>query len=59
MYEVIKTLREIKYTGPIVPDHIPQLAGDAGFRRAGIAYCVACMRTLLHRAIAQENETDK
>ena len=56
MYEVIKTLREINYTGPIVPDHIPQLAGDGGFRRAGVAYCVACMRTLLHRAIAEEND---
>ena len=53
MYRVIKTLREINYTGVIVPDHIPELAGDAGFRRAGVAYCIACMRTWLHRAMVE------
>jgi mannonate dehydratase len=52
MYQVMETLREINYTGVIVPDHIPQLAGDTGFRRAGIAYCIACMRSWLGRAMA-------
>lgn len=53
MYRVIQTLREVGYTGVIVPDHIPQLAGDDGFRRAGIAYCVACMRSWLHQALQE------
>ena len=53
MYRVMVTLREINYAGVIVPDHIPQLAGDAGFRRAGLAYCIACMRTWLHRAMEE------
>ena len=50
MYQVMKALREVRYTGAIMPDHIPQLAGDAGFRRAGLAYCIAYMRALLRRA---------
>jgi mannonate dehydratase len=54
MYEVMKTLHEIQYAGAIVPDHIPQLAGDDGFRRAGVAYCVACMRSWLHRVLQDE-----
>jgi mannonate dehydratase len=53
MYQVMVTLREVGYTGAIVPDHIPQLAGDDGFRRAGLAYCIACMRTWLHRAMEE------
>jgi mannonate dehydratase len=51
MYQVMKALHEVNYAGVIVPDHIPQLAGDAGFRRAGVAYCIACMRTWLHLVI--------
>jgi hypothetical protein len=53
MYRVMRTLCEINYSGVIVPDHIPRLAGDAGFRRAGVAYCIACMRTWLHRAMQE------
>ncbi len=52
MYQVMKVLHEIRYTGTIVPDHIPELAGDAGSRRAGLAYSIACMRTWLSRAMA-------
>jgi mannonate dehydratase len=47
MRQVISVLREVNYSGPIVPDHIPQLAGDDRFRRAGLAYCIACMRSWL------------
>ncbi len=50
MYQVMKALREVRYSGPMVPDHIPALAGDAGMRRAGTAYCIAYMRALLRRA---------
>lgn len=49
MYQVMKALREVNYTGTVVPDHIPQLTGDAG-RRAGLAYCIAYMRALIRRA---------
>ncbi len=50
MYQVMKALREVRFSGTIVPDHVPGLAGDSGIRRAGTAYCVAYMRALLRRA---------
>lgn len=50
MYAVMKALRKVKFNGSAVPDHIPELAGDTGVRRAGTAYCIASMRTLLRRA---------
>jgi mannonate dehydratase len=50
MYQVMKALRAVRFNGSIVPDHIPELAGDSGIRRAGTAYCIAYMRALLRRA---------
>ena len=42
-------MRQVGYSGSLLPDHIPQLAGE-GSRRAGLAYCVAYLRALLRRA---------
>ncbi len=50
MYQVMKSLREVRYNGTIVPDHIPEFSGDRGIRRAGTAYTIAYMRALLRRA---------
>jgi len=50
MYQVMKALRQVRFSGSAVPDHVPGLAGDQGLRRAGTAYCVAYMRALLRRA---------
>jgi mannonate dehydratase len=51
MYQVMKTLREVGCKGCAVPDHIPQLAGGGETsRRAGLAYYIAYMRSLLRRA---------
>ena len=50
MYGVMRALREVNYAGGVLPDHIPQLVGDAGLRRGGTAYCIAYMRALLRRA---------
>lgn len=51
MYQVMKTLREVRYAGPMVPDHVPAMAGDNGMiNRAGTAYCISYMRSLLRRA---------
>ena len=50
MYRVMKALREVRFDGAAEPDHVPRLAGDSGLLRAGTAYCIACMRTLLLRA---------
>jgi mannonate dehydratase len=53
MYEVMKTLRQVKFDGVAEPDHVPRLAGDTGLQRAGTAYCIAYMRSLLRRANAE------
>jgi mannonate dehydratase len=50
MYGVMKALREVKYAGFMGPDHIPALAGDTGIQRAGTAYCLTYMKSLLRRA---------
>jgi mannonate dehydratase len=50
MYQVMKTLREVRYQGFMGPDHVPRLAGDEGILRSGTAYCLTYMRTLLRRA---------
>jgi mannonate dehydratase len=53
MYEVMKTLRQVGFSGAIEPDHVPRLAGDSGILRAGTAYCIAGMRSMLQRANAE------
>lgn len=54
MYAVMRALRQAGFDGPLVPDHIPQLQGDATtMRRAGLAYCVAYIRALIERAEAE------
>jgi mannonate dehydratase len=50
MYKVMKTLREVNFTGAAEPDHVPKLAGDTGILRAGTAYCLVYMRSLMQRA---------
>lgn len=50
MYAVMKALREARFSGSVVPDHVPELAGDKGIRKAGTAYCIAGMRAMLRRA---------
>jgi len=50
MYKIMKALREVNYDGALIPDHLPQMAGD---RRAGTAYAIAYMKALLERANAE------
>lgn len=50
MYQVMKALRQVRFNGIVMPDHVPLLVGDQGMRRAGTAYVVAYMRALLRRA---------
>jgi mannonate dehydratase len=50
MYRVMKALRKVKFSGAAEPDHVPRVAGDSGIQRAGTAYCIAYMRSLLRRA---------
>jgi mannonate dehydratase len=50
LYQVMRALRQVRFTGAVMPDHVPRLAGDTGINRAGTAYCIAYMRALLERA---------
>jgi mannonate dehydratase len=44
MYDVMKALREVKFDGCIIPDHIPAMLGG---HRVGVAYSIAYMRALI------------
>jgi mannonate dehydratase len=50
MYQVMRALRQVRFSGAAEPDHVPQLVGDTGVRRAGTAYIIANMRAMLRRA---------
>ena len=49
MYKVMKALRQVRSNASLIPDHYPELAGDAN-RRMANAYMISQMRTLLRRA---------
>jgi mannonate dehydratase len=53
MLDVMRALHRVGYRGAIYPDHIPQLSGDDPFRRGGLAYAVAHMRTVLRQVNAE------
>ncbi len=44
MHTVMRTLREVKFDGCIIPDHIPAMLGGP---RVGTAYSIAYMRALV------------
>jgi mannonate dehydratase len=50
LYQVMKSLRQVGFSGAMEPDHVPRMAGDKGIQPAGTAYCIASMRALLRRA---------
>jgi mannonate dehydratase len=50
MAQVMRALRKVKFAGAAEPDHVPHLAGDTGIQRAGTAYCIAYMKSLVRRA---------
>jgi mannonate dehydratase len=47
MYKVMRALREVNFSGVMIPDHIPEMIGGG---RAGTAYSIAYMKALLKRA---------
>jgi mannonate dehydratase len=47
LYDVMRTLREVKFDGAVIPDHIPPMLG--GYR-VGTAYSIAYMRALIQAA---------
>ncbi len=49
MYQVVKALRQVRFSGSMIPDHYPGLVSDGGHRIAD-AYSIVYMRALLRRA---------
>jgi mannonate dehydratase len=47
MYKVMRALREVNFSGVMIPDHIPEMIGGS---KAGTAYSIAYMKALLKRA---------
>jgi mannonate dehydratase len=47
MYPIMRALREVRFDGVVIADHIPQLLGGP---RVGTAYSIAYMRALIERA---------
>ena len=47
MYQVMKALREVGFSGAIIPDHVPHTVGGG---RVGNAFSIGYMRALLERA---------
>lgn len=50
MYEIMKALRDVRYDGILIPDHIPRMVDDP---RLGAAYTIGYMKALLHAAYAE------
>ncbi len=50
MYKAMKALREVGFSGAIIGDHFPQMAGGP---RVSVAYTVAWMRAMAQRAEAE------
>ncbi|MBN1934282.1 MAG: mannonate dehydratase [Anaerolineae bacterium] len=47
LYKVVKALREVEFSGVLIPDHIPLMDDD---RRVGSAYSIGYMKALVERA---------
>ena len=47
MYKVVKALTETGFSGVLIPDHVPLMAGDA---RVGTAFSIAYMKAMQRRA---------
>jgi mannonate dehydratase len=49
MFEVIKALKEAGFSGPLLPDHVPEMAGDTPWGHRGRAHAIGYMAALLER----------
>ncbi len=48
--EVIKTLKDVNFDGFMIPDHVPQMDGDADWNQRGRAHAVGYMKALIEVA---------
>lgn len=54
MYAVMKALKETGFTGFMISDHVPQMAGDTAWGHRGRAYAIGYMTALLERVNAED-----
>jgi len=47
MFEVLKTLKEVGFTGFLIPDHVPHMIDDTQWGHRGRAYAIGYMTALL------------
>jgi mannonate dehydratase len=47
MFEVVKTLKEVGFTGFLIPDHVPHMVDDTPWGHRARAYTIGYMRALL------------
>jgi mannonate dehydratase len=47
MFEVMKTLKEVGFTGYMIDDHVPMLDNDSGWNSRSRAYANGQMLTML------------
>lgn len=47
-YEVLQALIETDFRGPIIPDHVPQLEGEAEWHPSGRAYTIGYLKGMLN-----------
>jgi mannonate dehydratase len=52
MLQALRTYREIGYSGMVMPDHVPVIAGDAGGQKA-FAFCFGYIQALLQALRAE------
>jgi mannonate dehydratase len=52
MPRALRTYREVGYDGMIMPDHVPQIAGDVGGQKA-FAFCFGYIQALLQQMRAE------
>ena len=51
MYQVMKALREVRFDGIVIPDHVP--GGNVGYPAANNAYTLGYMKALRDRVNAE------
>lgn len=47
VFEVVKTLKEVNFTGFIIDDHVPHMIGDTPWGHRGRAYAIGYIRALI------------
>lgn len=47
LFEVVKTLKEVGFTGFLLPDHVPHIAGDSGWGHRAWAHAIGYIQAMV------------